>query len=159
MIIKICLPILSLLEHYQKNNDIDNQLKLLPRLKSCIKEYQLLVRELAYEEIRKQYFPNLPSRNNCIWLCREEQLNYWLNNFKKSDVDIYELMLAHEPFKTRDSLLPMPFESYSEMKCKAKKYWEYNSDELFFDDEYLYEGKFKILSIIQKKDFNCKEIK
>lgn len=65
-----------------------------------------------------------------------------------ADYIIYEIEIYNKPFKSRNSLIPLPSESYNVMKNKAKKYWEYNSDIICEDDEYLYEGEFKILGSI-----------
>ena len=44
--------------------------------------YDLLVRELALEKIRKEFYPNLPSRLHCMYLSLFKQTA--VNNYEKS---------------------------------------------------------------------------
>ena len=121
------------------DNDINN----------ILKEYQMLIRELGMEEIRKKVFPQLPSRQKCIWLCRKEQIGYW--NPKISDkTEIFKVEIFDRPFKTRDSLIPLPCDSYSEILKKSKEYWLGTDNTLNEDDEYLYVGKVKIIDKIKE---------
>lgn len=142
------VPLINAIEHAQQIGDVLGQIKLLSIAKSFITEYQILVRELAFENIRKKEFKNLPSRYNCIYLCRMDQIKYWEKRLKLQNYTIYKIEIYDEPFKSRDILLPKPHESYNSICKKAKVYWQYNNTQNFEDDEYLYEGKFKILGNI-----------
>ncbi len=90
----------------------------------------------------------MPSRYNCIYLCRIDQIEYWKKRLELQNYAIYKIEIYDEPFKSRDILLPKPHESYNSICKKTKIYWQYNNSKNFEDDEYLYEGKFKILDKI-----------
>ena len=107
-------------------------------------EYQILVRELGMEKIREKLFSKLPSRQKCIWLCRKEQIKYWKDKIN-CDCDIFKVEIFDKPFKTRESLIPLPNDSYNEILKKSKDYWREKNNTLNEDDEYLYVGKIKII--------------
>lgn len=139
------VPLINAIEYAQEIKDIKGQIMLLSEAKSCINEYQILIRELVLEDIRRRKFENLPSRHNCIYLCREDQIEYWEKHLRSQNYVIYKIEIYGEPFKSRDKLLPKPHESYNSICKQANIYWQYNNSKNFEDDEYLYEGKFKIL--------------
>ena len=139
------VPLINAIEHAKQISDVEGQINLLSKAESCINEYQILIRELAFEDIRKKEFQNLPSRCNCIYLCRRDQIEYWKKQLGFQNYVVYKIEIYNEPFKSRDKLLPDPHESYNSICEKAKVYWQYNNSKNFEDDEYLYEGKFKIL--------------
>lgn len=139
------VPIKNAVEFAQKSDDISTQLFLLSKSKDIISEYQILVREIGFEEVRKSKFNNLPSRYNCIWLCRKDQIGYWIKQLNYQRYVIYKVEIYNEPFKSRNSLISLPNDSYIDVCEKAQKYWCYNNDKDYEDDEYLYGGKFKIL--------------
>lgn len=142
------VPLSNAIEYAQEIRDVFTQLDLLSISKVLISEYQILIRELAFEDVRQKSFKDLPSRQNCIWLCRKDQLSYWEKNMGCTDYTIYEIEIYNKPFKSRNTLIPLPSESYNVMRNKAEKYWQYKNNDICEDDEYLYEGKFKILGSI-----------
>lgn len=141
------ISVLNVINYSIEIGDIANQLKLLKNSYNIINEYGMLVRELAYEEFRIKKYPNLPSRNCCIWLFRQEQMDYW-KKFIGGDIELYKIEVFSNVFKTRNSLISFPNDSYNTIKYKADQYWAYNSSELNEDDEYLYSGEFKIIEKI-----------
>ena len=49
--------------------------------------YHMFVREIVFEDIRKKYFPEIPSRRNGIWLCKEgDNLEYWKSKLQSADI-------------------------------------------------------------------------
>ncbi len=142
---KTSVPLIDAINYVQELNDTKAQIELLSLAKNCINEYQILIRELAFEEIRRKKFENLPSRYNCIFLCRKDQIEYWKKRLNHQDYIVYKIEIYGEPFRSREKLLSKPYESYNSICKHALAYWQYNSSKNFEDDEYLYEGKFKIL--------------
>ena len=141
-------PFFAVYDYYKEQRDIENQINLLNTSKDFINEYQLLIRELGMEEIRKNFYPHLPSRQKCIWLCRKNQINYW-KKFISGKLEIFEIEIFDIPFKSRNSLISLPSDSYNTILDKAQLYWSeinYIDNE---DDEYLYVGKLKIISKIE----------
>ena len=123
----------------------DRAYELLDKADYIIGEYQMLLRENAYEDIRRAYFNNLPSRTCCIWLCKEKQLNFWKDKFKGSNYKIFMVKVYEKTFKSNNNMIVAPSNSYNKMKKMAKKYWEYEDKTEQEDDEYLYIGKIKII--------------
>lgn len=140
-------PYLNVDSYYQSNGDVINQLDLLHTARNFISEYQILIRELGMEEIRKESFSHLPSRRKCIWLCRENQIDFW-KKFICDRVEVFEVEISNSAFRTRNSLIPLPSDSYNDILHKSKQYWGYNSTNENEDDEYLYIGKLKIVGKI-----------
>lgn len=137
-------PFKNVYEHYLSTKNIQGELKLLDDANNFINEFQILIRELGMEEIRRNLFPQIPSRQKCIWLCRKEQINYWKNRIS-GKIDIFKVEIFDEPFKTRESFIPLPSDSYNEILRKSKEYWQGVDNTLNEDDEYLYVGKLKII--------------
>lgn len=141
-------PFLNIYDYYKKQEDIENQINLLNVSKDFINEYQLLIRELGMEEIRKNFYPHLPSRQKCIWLCRKNQINYW-KKFISGEIEIFEVEIFDIPFKSRNSLISLPSDSYNTILDKAQLYWSEKNYVDNEDDEYLYVGKLKIINKIE----------
>ena len=112
---------------------------------NIISEYQILLREIVYEEIRRDYFNNLPSRTSCIWLCKERHLKFWQERLKGNNYKIFMIKVFGETFKTNNNMIVAPSESYEKMKEMAKKYWGYKEKIEKEDDEYLYVGKIQVI--------------
>ena len=117
-----------------------------------ITEYQYLLRELSLEIIREREHVNYPSRKRCIWLIRpeENQLLFWVKELGAgpSNYKIFEVEIDKESgklFKGRNGFLPNLEDCFNNMIESAKKYWNYDQNKQLFDDEYLYEGKLKII--------------
>ena len=118
-----------------------------------LREYQMLIRELGLEYIREKKFPNYPSRKHCIWLVghKQNQLDYWIEQLKENEVTLFEVeTLGGKLFKGRNALLPIPSNSFKEIIEKSLSYWQCNQKIEYEDEEYLYEGKIKIIKKIPK---------
>ena len=124
---------------------------MLQEASRLLKCYSTLQRELVLEEVRKRFFPELPSRKNALYLCDHNQLEYWKDELtiKGKNIDLFKVEVTGNLFKSSDILLPDNSESINTMFEQAKKYWEADltniSDE---ETEYLFNGKVKILEKI-----------
>ena len=130
------------------NNNIYLNSEVLEIINKHFNEYQILTREIAYENVRLDKFKDLPSRTKCLWLCKEEQLEFWKEqldgNFKIFKIETLEDNI----FKTNNNFLCKMDDSYNEMLSMAEKYWSYSSEQDNDNDEYLYNGSFKIIEEI-----------
>lgn len=138
------VPFLNAYKYFCDCKVIEQVPGLIHIASDFINEYQMLIRELAYEQIRLEYFPNLPSRFHCIWLCKEEQVEFWKKNLK-SNCRIFKVEIDKNYFKSNNSAIALPSDSYLTIIKKAKEYWGYDELEENEQDEYLYEGKIKII--------------
>ena len=141
-------PFGNVYNYYTDNNMFKKQIELLSIANEYMIEYQLLLREIGLEKIRNELFINLPSRQKCIWLCKESQFPFWIKSIK-GNYDIYKVRIHGNAFKSKNSLLPLPADSFNEILEKSKLYWSYDSDDENEDDEYLYVGKVELCEKIE----------
>ena len=125
-----------------------NACKLLEFANIIISEYQMLLRENTYEEIRTKNFSYLPSRTRCIWLCKEKQLEFWKKQLCGKKYKIFKVKVFGETFKSNNNMIVVPSTSYNKTKEMAQKYWNYKSNEEKENDEYLYIGKIEVIKEI-----------
>lgn len=62
---------------------IDQLWEAIVFYKDVVADYAIYLREQVFEEVRLQYFSNLPSRRTGIWVFAQESEQYWcstLNN-------------------------------------------------------------------------------
>lgn len=141
------VPWSNVYKYILSNNmlNFNNAYELLKEADRIINEYQILLRENVYEEIRKKYFNDLPSRTCCIWLCKEEQLKFWKSQLKEYNYKIFMIKVFGSTFKSNNNMIVSPSDSYIEMEKMARKYWKYKENEEKEDDEYLYIGKIEVI--------------
>lgn len=136
-------------EYFKGNNFLTREIceMLLDNASKCIKEYQIIIREIIYEQIRKGSFSQLPSRQKCIWLCKEKQLEFWKQQIS-GEYKIFKVRIYNNTFKSNNSVIIAPSESCNKIATMAREYWSYNNKSEKEDDEYLYEGIIEILEEI-----------
>ena len=90
-----------------------------------IKFANVFKRELALEIIRKEKYPNLPSRSHSIWLCDKEGLDFWKKELstEKIKLDLYKVLLNGNLFKSSDAFLPSSNSNYNSNLIEADNYW------------------------------------
>ena len=132
--------------YYKENSRLtkENTYRLLENASCIISEYQMLIREIVYENVREKEFNYLPSRQRCIWLCKEEQLEFWKRNIGGT-FKVFKVKIGGNAFKSNNDLIVKPSESYNKIEEMAKKYWSYNKKVENEKDEYLYIGSLEIL--------------
>ena len=116
----------------------------------------LFKREMALEQIREKYYPNLPSRKHSVWLCDENSLEFWYDQISKHgeyEIDLFKVLVTGKIFKSSDIYIPDSNVNYEENLKQAKQYWNPKNmtEEAEKKAEYIFQGKLKILS---KIDYN-----
>lgn len=109
-----------------------------------IKEYATLIRELVYEEVRSNHFPNLPSRRHCIWLCDEGTMNLWRNTLE-GDCSVYKVKVTGNIHSCYAGALDDDNINYQILFEKACAYWRGECIGNPLEKEYLLEGEVEIL--------------
>jgi len=140
--------ILYYLDLLENGTNFSNEkaIVVLQDIRKGIINYQTTIRELALEEVRKDYYPNRISRKNCIWLCSKAQLEFWKEEFSKRKISLYKVEVTGEIFKTNEGLLPRTRDSYISMLNDAHKYWNPKLSEVDEENmEYLFRGKIRVL--------------
>ncbi len=77
-------------------------------------------REEEFEKYRESYYPNLPKRSECLYVCQKSDVHIWVKKLIKGDYSrckIYKLSLDGEIFWA-DAYY---FDDYED--ADAKKYW------------------------------------
>jgi hypothetical protein len=148
-------PFYKVINSYLKEEqDKETYIKMLNEASRLLVNYSTLQRELILEEVRKKFYPELPSRKNIIYLCDFNQIEHWKNKLTKSggNIDLFKVEVTGNLFKSSDILLPDDSESVNTMFEQAKKYWEADLSNISDNQsEYLFQGKVKILKKIENK--------
>ena len=108
-------------------------------------------RELSIEDYRREYASDKPSRLHSLFACSEEGLDYWSYQIIDKPADIVRIETLDEPFRTNEQLLPDEKSSYIRSFENSENYFNPNKKNLCaFTDEYLVQGKVKILEKIDE---------
>lgn len=88
----------------KKEQDNETYIKMLQEASRLLKCYSTLQRELVLEEVRKRFFPELPSRKNALYLCDHNQLEYWKDELtiKGKNIDLFKVEVTGNLFKSSD---------------------------------------------------------
>ena len=104
-------------------------------------------REESLEEVRKEFYPNLPSRYHSLWVCDQDSYEYWRSILGKRETESFSLLLNGNLFKSSDTFLPTEGALKKEQKEEAHRYWNptFITEEDELKKEYLFQGRVKIL--------------
>jgi len=133
-----------------KDNYHYNPAQTLLEASEMINNQLLFLREMIFEETRKEFFPNLPSRQKCIWVIPKEReiLTYWMPKLKTPDAIIYELNLTGKIHRSN----PQPLEIHSAppalIRKSAYRYWLGTMGDETPKDECIFEGLVKVEKVI-----------
>lgn len=92
-------------------------------LKETAKETSICIREYAFEEVRKEYYPELPSRQKCLWVSRKDDVNYWKTQINIPNRFLLTLELTGDVFAGDSKWLDPKTFSSEEYKERALHYW------------------------------------
>lgn len=110
------------------------------------KYFSNYARELIWENIRKEEFNHLPSRQRCIWIAQgEENLEFWLKRIGKpeGEINVFRVVPSGSLHFTSEEHLLTDVEPYDVTLIKARKYWNgVVTDQL--STEVLFEGTLEI---------------
>ena len=126
----------------------------LPKIACNIADhYNMLVRELIWEEIREKEFPDAPSRQRCLWLIEDEaSLNLWTKKLATSQPSDWQTLrvaatgLAHIADAT---LLLGSSEALSTTRDKARSYWRGDMSPNP-EREVIFEGEIQVVDVVQQ---------
>lgn len=140
-----------LCEKAEQNKNVSlNELK---QLNEAMQDYAYSLREMGIEWCRKLYYPELPSRLRCMFLCeKEEEARAYLSTAKSKNENgepkVIKVKLNGKLFKTSNSFnrRDLTFDGFVE---NAHNYWK-GVGKKFNDKsvEYLFEGWAEIVDII-----------
>ena len=136
----------ELLCNKKKSSDLSNE--ELNLLLNTINNDAFVLRELALEEIRKEKYPDYPSRLNCLYVTKvkEDAVN-WSNILKRNNKECKQILTLEctgELFIGDGNLMKRQNISYQEQLNNADKYWSNKTNEV---PEYLFYGEAKVIGI------------
>lgn len=119
--------------------------------------YDVTIKELALEEVRKKYFPNLPSRLHCMYLSINKDISLhniksMANNREKNGkfFQVVAVKLNGIIFKAGKVYVNREAKSYEYYTEKAKKYWSQKGLKDEEIKEVLFEGTAEIVEILDE---------
>lgn len=142
------------LNAYSKNEPVPEQMRAyhfrpvftLKEATDCLGQSMTIIRELIFETVRKEFYPGLPSRHNCIWLTLDsnESLLFWKNVVYGRTKRIFRVQTEGVIHRAANKWLVTGTIPLNEIYALAHSYWK-GTDAGHFDDEILFEGKLKII--------------
>jgi|SRR5882724_10752993 len=129
-----------------------NPLKTLRETIDSLGNALKICREFAFESIRKEFYTELPSRRQCIWLIpdNEKALEFWQNTIHNKDQRIFKVTVDGKIHRAAQKWLIGGTFSANKWNILAHSYWK-GEDSGSIEDEILFEGKIKI---IEEVDFS-----
>jgi len=105
-----------------------------------------IIRELAFESIRKEFYSELPSRHKCIWLIpnNKQSFDFWRSTLLNEKQKVFKLAVDGKIHRTAQKWLIGGTLPLDEMNSKAHSYWK-GEDSGSIEDEILFTGKVKVL--------------
>ncbi len=138
----------ELMINKKRNKDMNFSIEELQLLANTVNHSAFVLRELALEEIRLKYCPDLPSRLRCLYVCEKESdaIN-WSEVLKrngKQAKQILTLELTGTIFKGDGSMMYRVNKPYIEHLKTAKEYWSNSTNK---QDEILFMGTAKVVGV------------
>ncbi|MDH7463515.1 DUF2441 domain-containing protein [Chitinophagaceae bacterium 26-R-25] len=123
-----------------------NSVFTLKEATDCLVRSINIIRELTLEAIRKEFYPELPSRHKCIWLSPDDELSlqFWKNLVYGSHNRIFRVEAEGIIHRTAQKWLIMGTAPLNEINSLAHNYWEGN-EAGGIEDEIIFAGKLKII--------------
>lgn len=112
--------------------------------KQVIEDYAIYLRERVFEDVRQQYFPNLPSRRTGIWVFSEDAKEYWKTELK-GERKIFKVCLTGVIHKADQRHLIAEVLPENVLRQRAFYYWTGNDGTNPIEEELLFEGIVKVL--------------
>jgi len=136
-------PFLPETYHFDANQTL---MEILPMLRTQL----VLIRELIFEEVRKDYFPQKLSRYKGLHVIPsdKESLSFWLEQLKTPNAKIYKLELTGKLHRANSELLNTASIPTEHLRHIAYKYWLGNKKQETSKDECLFEGMVHVIEVI-----------
>lgn len=131
------------------------QMDELKFLADSLNESGMFLREMVFEEIRREKYPEKPSRRNSMWLTEEDAIGIWSLFLKgrvelgatKFELDLVKLRCSGIFHKGNQHFLNNEIDSYNNFASAADRYWRGDFVEDGNDNEILFSGEFEVLKV------------
>jgi len=130
--------------HYNSSQTLQ---ELLPMMRTQL----TLIREMIFEEVRKERFPQKLSRYKGLHIipADKESLSFWLPQLKTPNAKIYKLELTGRMHRGKYDLLGINTIPTEYIKLNAYQYWLGINGQESINDECLFEGMVKVLEVVE----------
>lgn len=123
------------------------------KMSNALANYDLFMREIALEEVRKEKFPSRPSRFKCMYLSetQEEATKNWeamAKKFPENQYQVVAVKLNGEAFYVKECGIGRPGISFNAYKLLAEKYWGQDQNSKEKTKEILFVGDAEIVEIM-----------
>lgn len=127
---------------------------IFDRLCHALTHYLKFTREIVFEEVRKEFFFTLPSRQRCIWVIPEDKnaVQYWWKLLGESG-KIYKVELTGKIHFTNQEYLGLNTSSLDYIRQQAFKYWAGVKGKNTYESECLFEGFVKVIDDVSINNF------
>jgi hypothetical protein len=117
--------------------------------------FMMLSREMLWESIRLEKYPDLPSRQRCMWLVKDmNSLMHWRNKLQSENNTQYiEFSATGKIHECDASFLMGDSELLSVSYENAKKYWRGEMNATNSEPELLFEGTLEVTRVIPETEF------
>ena len=128
-------------------------LKTLVYTRDILNHYTKFARETVYEEVRKQNFPELPSRQRCLWAIPDDvntadYIRFWWPQLNLNNRRILKLELSGKLHRANQEFLLSVSNPLNFMRQYAYRYWIGEQGTNINEVECLFEGVAKVIDII-----------
>lgn len=109
----------------------------------------MYIRELVFEEVRREMFPSLPTRRTAMWLFDQRSSDFWINWFRRNPLrrQILTLSATGSIHVGNQQYLDSDLTSYQAYRENAQQYWSGSSTKNATNNEILFVGTFKVVSV------------
>ena len=114
----------------------------------AIREMGKYIREVIFEEIRKEDFSDIPSRLTGMWLTEKADIDGWLKELGGQKLDIYRVAVTGEIHQGSAEHLNFDALSHRELRKNARAYWSGKGLKNNSINEIIFEGKVNLLEKI-----------
>ncbi len=120
-------------------------------LRDVIWNYSRYLRELLFEEVRLDFFPNYPSRQKGIWvISNKRDIPYWIKTIGAGkESAVFEVLLTGKIHEANHESIKLTTNSFNGIRRQAFKYW---MTEKIFDsnigNECIFEGTVIVKDVI-----------
>ena len=113
-----------------------------------------MVRELIFEDVRRQMYTALPSRTSCIWLIPEDPraVRFWLDSMRGDYKRVFRVNATGELHRATQQIVMGDTISMGEWRKRATDYWNGARTESH-DDELLLSGDIEVLEEMPATEF------
>lgn len=122
-------------------------LNLLRAAREVTHSQLMFIREEIFEEVRSNYFPHLPSRKTCIWVCTRESLEFWWQTLNPGNQKLLRLNLTGSLYVADQRHLLADTYRHNDIRARAFEYWTGSDGIRLEDQEVLFEG---IIDVVEE---------